>query len=306
MISVIVLHHDKSEYSRACLESLLHSTVRPLEIINVDNGSRDATPQVIEDWMTAAQQSGIEAVSRRFETNIGAVRGRNAALGIARGAHIVFLDNDTLVAQRDWLEKLRDFLDEDARRAIVAPKMVFPFAPFTVECCGCGVSARGRIRYIGRGESRDAIQEPQPVQCAISAAWMMPRAWSDKIGLLDEAYSPVQYEDLDYCYRARALGGEVWTQPAVEVFHFEHTTTSKSDDINFKYVTTKNGMLFKRRWSSVFCNEDGPTEDEAAWKNLEKRGIEDVDWRALLPCAAIVAGAAGAAGAVGQREVRSR
>jgi hypothetical protein len=33
---------------------------------------------------------------------------------------------------------------------------------------------------------------------------MMPRRWSDRIGLLDEIYSPVQYEDLDLCYRARA------------------------------------------------------------------------------------------------------
>lgn len=285
MISIVVLHHDKAEYSRACLESLLCSTARPLEIINVDNGSRDATPEIIEDWTAAAQQMGIEAVTRRFETNIGAIAGRNAALEIARGEHIVFLDNDTLVAQRDWLETLRDFLNEDARRAIVAPKMIFPFAPFLVECCGCGVSARGRIQYIGRGQARNALQNPQPVQCAISAAWMMPRVWSDKIGLLDEAFSPVQYEDLDYCYRARVLGGAVWTQPAVEVFHFEHTTTSQSDDINFKYVTTKNGILFKRRWSATFEAESGPTEDEAAWRVLEKRGIEDVDWRALLPCA---------------------
>jgi GT2 family glycosyltransferase len=48
---------------------------------------------------------------------------------MARGEHIVFLDNDTLVAQRDWLETLRDFLEADEQRAIVAPKMIFPWQP---------------------------------------------------------------------------------------------------------------------------------------------------------------------------------
>ncbi len=283
MISLIVLHHDKAEYSRACMESLLLSSARPLEVINIDNGSRDDTPRVLEEWSQAARSAGIETQSQRFETNAGAIVGRNTALQMARGEYIVFLDNDTLVAQRDWLETLRLFLDADEQRAIVAPKMIFPWQPFDIECCGCGVSSRGRIQYIGRGDARDSLTEPFRVQCAISACWMMPRRWSERIGLLDEIYSPVQYEDLDLCYRAREMGGQVWALPSVEVFHFEHTTTSKSDDINFKYVTTKNGVTFKRRWSNVFQTESGPTEEESAWKMLNRLGIQDVNWRALLP-----------------------
>jgi GT2 family glycosyltransferase len=50
MISIIVLHHNKAEYSRACLHSLLQSTASPLEVINVDNGSYDETPQVLDAW----------------------------------------------------------------------------------------------------------------------------------------------------------------------------------------------------------------------------------------------------------------
>jgi GT2 family glycosyltransferase len=283
MISIIVLHHDKVEYSRACLESILLSTARPLEVVNIDNGSRDDTPQVLEEWSQAAREAGIETQVHRFQSNAGAIVGRNTALQMVRGEHIVFLDNDTLVAQRSWLEMLRDFLDANEQRAIVAPKLIFPWQPFQIECCGCGVSPRGRIQYIGRGDERDSLREPFTVQCAISACWMMPRRWSDRIGLLDEIYSPVQYEDLDYCYRAREIGGEVWALPAVDVFHFEHTTTGKSDDINFKYVTTKNGVTFKRRWSKNFQTENGPSEEESAWKLLDRYSIHDVVWRTLLP-----------------------
>jgi len=283
MISIIVLHHDKAAYSSACLESLLFSATRPLEVINVDNGSRDETPQILSDWQNRARDAGIETRTLSFSTNIGAIRGRNEALTVARGEFVVFLDNDTLVAQRDWLDAMRDFLEEDPSRAAVAPKLLFPWSPFHIECCGAAVSPRGRIQYIGRGAERNALTEPQKVQCAISAAWMMTRAAIEQVGVLDEIYSPVQYEDLDWCYRARAGGLEVWTLPAVELFHFEHTTTSGSGDINFKYVTTKNGIEFKRRWQPHFSAENGPSEEQAQWQTLEKQSIEDLDWRALLP-----------------------
>jgi O-antigen biosynthesis protein len=283
MISVIILHHDKAEYSRACLHSLLRSTARPLEVINIDNGSRDATPDVLDAWEEQAHAVGIATRRHRFDTNAGAVRGRNTALDMARGEHLVFLDNDTLIAQRDWLEKLEDFLEADPGSGIVAPKLVFPWEPFLIECCGCGVSRRGRIQYLGRGEPRAGIREPRQVQCAISAAWMMARRLYEAIGPLDEAYSPVQYEDLDYCYRARAAGYSVWIQPAVELYHFEHTTTSQSGDINFKYVTTKNGLLFKNRWSSAFRHENGPDDAATAWQTLAKYSVHEVNWHALLP-----------------------
>jgi len=284
MISVIILHHNKSAYSAACLQSLLSSTARPLEIINVDNGSQDETPAMLQAWKVQAAAAGIEVQSINFDTNVGAIRGRNAAMEVARGDYFVFLDNDTVVAQADWLERLQSFLEGNLHCAIVAPKLLFPWQPFDIECSGCAVSPRGRIQYLGRGQARDALTEPFMVQCAISAAWMMPRRVYDAAGALDEVYSPVQYEDLDYCYRVRVEhGGEVWIQPDVELYHFEHTTTAGSDDINFKYVTTKNGITFKKRWGETIASEEGTTEEATQWVTLPKMGIEEVDWMALVP-----------------------
>jgi GT2 family glycosyltransferase len=281
MISLIVLHHNKSEYSRACLHSLKRSSFRPLEIINVDNGSTDATAGVLDAWRDSACEDGIATQRLDFSTNIGAISGRNEAMKVARGEHFVFLDNDTLIFQSDWLEKLCAFLEEDKTRGIVAPKLLFPWKPFAIECCGAAISPRGRVEYWGRGAERDSLLQPQRIQCAISAAWMMSRRVYETIGGLDEIYSPVQYEDLDYCYRARAAGFEIWTCPSVELFHFEHTTTAGSDDINFKYVTTKNGLTFKRRWSEHFARESATSEEAAQWRVLPKHGIEAVDWEKL-------------------------
>ena len=281
--SLVILHHNKADYSRACLESALCSSARPLQIINVDNGSRDETPHLLREFEARAARVGIAVQTLRFETNIGAVRGRNEALALATGTHLAFLDNDTIIAQPAWLEDLAAVLDADEKLGVVAPKLLFPWAPFEIECCGCAVSAAGRIQYLARGAARDAVRAARDVQCAISAAWLMKRALVEQIGALDEAFSPVQYEDLDFCFRARAAGWRIGTAPAVEVYHFEHTTTAGSDDINFGYVTAKNSVLFKKRWGATFAGENGASETEAAWKILPKRGLQDVNWRALLP-----------------------
>ncbi len=281
-VSVVVLHHDKAAYSRACLDSLLASTARPLQIVNVDNGSRDETPRVLDEWEHKAAGVGIQTVRLRFEENIGAIRGRNEALKKCNGEHIAFLDNDTICAQNDWLEKLGAFLESKPDCALVCPKMVFPWAPFQIECVGAGVSKTGRIQYIGRGEERGSRSEAFEIQCAISAAWLAKRSVFERIGDLDEVFSPVQYEDLDWCFRAREAGFSLWADARVEVFHFEHTTTAGSSDINFRYVTAKNSVEFKKRWAKMFRVENGPSEDECKWRDIERKTIEEVDAASLL------------------------
>jgi GT2 family glycosyltransferase len=111
---------------------------------------------------------------------------------------------------------------------------------------------------------------------------MMPRRWSDRIGLLDEIYSPVQYEDLDYCYRARDMGGEVWACRVWKCFTSSTPQPAKSDDINFKYVTTKNGVTFKRRWSNVFQSEEWPHGRRVGVENAHRLDIQDVNWRCAV------------------------
>ncbi|BCM89438.1 hypothetical protein IAD21_01284 [Abditibacteriota bacterium] len=282
-VSVVVLHHNKAPYSRACLDSLLFSTGRPLQIVNVDNGSRDNTPHVLDEWEARAQEVGIEPVRLRYEENIGAIRGRNEALKRCSGEYIAFLDNDTVCGQADWLERLSEFLEAKPDCALVCPKLVFPWAPFQIECLGAAVSKTGRIQYIGRGDERDAFQEPFSIQCAISAAWLARRSVFESIGDLDEAFSPVQYEDLDWGYRAREAGFSLWADPSVEVFHFEHTTTAGSSDINFRYVTAKNSLEFKKRWAKMFTVENGPSDAECKWGDIERKTIEEVSAASLLP-----------------------
>jgi glycosyltransferase involved in cell wall biosynthesis len=86
------------------VESLLHSTLRPFEVVLVDNGSTDETPALFDGWQKSAEASGIAVQRLRRDSNTGAIDGRNAGMERMRGRYWVFLDNDAVVRSRAWLE----------------------------------------------------------------------------------------------------------------------------------------------------------------------------------------------------------
>ena len=278
LISVIVLSHNKAEYTRRCFDGLLASAYRPLEIVALDNGSTDATPQLYAELAPRAAQAGIAFRPERSEHNAGAVTGRNRALARARGDYIVFLDNDVVPRTRSWLERLRAELDSDPHLGIVGPKLIYPFPPFLIQFAGGAVTPTGWVHFLGRGEPRDAPQfnVARDVQCLISACWMMPRRLADQLGPLDEQFNPLQFEDIDYCYRARHAGYRVRYLPSVEMYHFENVTSGNTAAINYTYITIKNGLKFKRKWRSMFEHEDGPPDTERRWKSIEKHDFREI------------------------------
>lgn len=278
MLSVIVLNHNKADYSRLLLDSLLDTVEVELEFVLVDNGSSDDTPAVLETFAERAETAGWPTTILPFETNVGAIVGRNEAMAVASHDFFAFLDNDVMVRDRDWAARLLAVLEAEPKVGIVSPKLVFPWPPHDLEFAGCNVTPSGRIVYRGRGEPIDApaYNRPRDCPCLISACWVFRRELYDDLGGLNEIYSPVQYEDLDFCYTAREAGWRCRYEPAVEMYHWEHTTTAGSGGINFELVTLRNGRTFKQRWEEAIARDAVGSDDDAAWREIEKFGWDEV------------------------------
>lgn len=90
-ISVIIPVYNAEKYIEATLESLLAQSYRELEIIAVDDGSSDSTPDIL--GAVASRDERVRVV--RLE-NGGASRARNVGLDIASGEYIGFADADDL------------------------------------------------------------------------------------------------------------------------------------------------------------------------------------------------------------------
>ena len=275
--SLIIVSYNKQQYTALCLESLLQCDPRPGEIVVVDNGSNDGAVEYLSDeFPRLADAAGVGFQLIQNDGNVGACTARNQGLEVVQGDFVGFLDNDTAVRSRDWLAVLMGVLREEDNAGICAPKLLYPFEPYNIEHAGAAISNRGRPKYLGRGCERldPAHNARRDVQCLISAAWLMKREVPDTIGGLDEIFNPAQFEDFDFCYRARENGFRVMYEPTAELYHFENVTTDGSVDVNFRYVTIKNGMAFKKRWRHAFTEENGPPDDECVWDDLPTHPIE--------------------------------
>ncbi|NBH96966.1 glycosyltransferase family 2 protein [Hominisplanchenecus murintestinalis] len=88
-VSVIIPMYNVEKYIGQCVESVCGQTLRELEVICIDDGSNDATAQVVESL-----REKDERVSLVVQRNQGVSASRNAGLKLARGEYISFLDSD--------------------------------------------------------------------------------------------------------------------------------------------------------------------------------------------------------------------
>ncbi|MGQ5718430.1 glycosyltransferase family 2 protein [Pseudochrobactrum asaccharolyticum] len=93
-VSIIVTSYNIEKYIRACLDDIVEQTLQDIEIIVVDDGSTDSTPQVILEY--AKKDARIRPVLFEKNTIGGVASAANAGLDIARGDYIGFADGDDL------------------------------------------------------------------------------------------------------------------------------------------------------------------------------------------------------------------
>ena len=93
LISIIVPVYNMELYLERCMNSIWRQTYQNLEIILVDDGSTDNSPQMCDDY--ARKDARIKVVHKK---NGGLSDARNAGLAIATGTYIGYVDSD------DWIE----------------------------------------------------------------------------------------------------------------------------------------------------------------------------------------------------------
>ncbi len=98
MISVIIPNFNKPENLKKCLQSVQEQTFSDLEVIVVDDGSRD-----IEVIKAVIEQFRVDKFIQ--QVNQGAPKARNAGFDVSSGEYVIFLDNDVVMAP-DMLDKM--------------------------------------------------------------------------------------------------------------------------------------------------------------------------------------------------------
>lgn len=107
LISVVVPVYNTEPYVRKAIDSVLKQTYDNIEIICVDDGSTDNSPQILDEF--AAKYDNIKVIHTE---NGGISHARNMALDCCRGDYIAFLDSDDMYHEQ-MLKILFDALYEN-------------------------------------------------------------------------------------------------------------------------------------------------------------------------------------------------
>lgn len=106
MISVIIPVYNTARYLPALIESLQAQTYRDLEIIFINDGSKDESGALLDEF--ARQDSRVKVIHQK---NGGVSAARNAGLDAATGAYITFADSDDTL-EPDLYETLMALIEE--------------------------------------------------------------------------------------------------------------------------------------------------------------------------------------------------
>ena len=105
-VSVIIPVYNVEKYLRECLDSIVNQTLREIEIICVDDGSTDGSPEILREY--GEKDCRITIISQE---NRGISSARNHGADIASGEYFYFMDGDDIL-ERDALSRLYQLSEE--------------------------------------------------------------------------------------------------------------------------------------------------------------------------------------------------
>lgn len=92
LVSIIVPVYNAEDYLRYCVDSILQQSYANLEVILVDDGAKDSSPQICDEF--AAQDNRVTVI---HQENGGIAKAQNTGLDAAHGEYIAFADNDDIL-----------------------------------------------------------------------------------------------------------------------------------------------------------------------------------------------------------------
>lgn len=107
LISIIVPVYNVEQYLEKCITTIINQTYKNLEIILVDDGSKDSSGKICDDF--SKKDNRIKVIHK---TNGGLSDARNHGLRIAKGDYIGFVDSDDYIAE-DMFETLYNLMENN-------------------------------------------------------------------------------------------------------------------------------------------------------------------------------------------------
>jgi glycosyltransferase involved in cell wall biosynthesis len=226
LYSIVIATFNRAEFLEQCLTSLtVQNPDLSYEVLVVDDGSTDATPQISRNFANRYPQR-FKAIRQEHKELAAA---KNLGIRSSVGDVVVFLDDDA-VAPIDFLEKIHSVLT--SKNADVLGFIDLPMEKDSYLAKG--------VRYLENFSRRFLVRD---VRLRLKGHIAVKRTILERSGLFDESRGYRRAEDTDMNYRLAIVTSKIVFSDVVYVYHRTPTFT--------RYVTRSFSKLASSRMLDV-------------------------------------------------------
>lgn len=251
-VSIVIVNYKTKELTWKCIQSVIdHTNDVSYEIIVVDNDSNDESVNMLQKLH---KENKINLIIS--DTNLGFAGGNNLGIKIAKGKYVLLLNSDTEVSS-DAISRMSDWMDKHdnvgiatcalhgADGVLQSPGGSFPslakvFSWMTIEDLPF-------VDKLIRPFHAKSFLTDTPVQFDwVTGTFFLIRSEVlDEIGVLDEDFF-MYTEEVDYCYRARKSGWEIFYVPLWHIIHYGKASSSNEFALLHEFKGIK--LFYKKHY----------------------------------------------------------
>lgn len=253
LLSIVIVSFNSKKFLEPCLKSLSKSKIKSkTEIIVVDNSSVDGTFEFLKK-----NYQDIKIIKNK--QNLGFAKANNQGIKNSTGKYVLLLNPDTIIPS-NTLQHMINFMESHQNAGIStcyvrlatgeiddACHRGFP-TPWNAFCHFIGLSTIFPTSLFLNGYhlGYKNLENTHKIDSCTGAFMLIRSSVGEKLQWLDEDYFWYG-EDIDFCFRVKKIGFEVYFVPQVGITHFKgvssgikkHSESISSASFETKIKATK-------------------------------------------------------------------
>jgi len=242
-VSIVIPVCNLLGFTRLCVDYIKKNTRLPYELVIVDNGSTDGTPEYFNRL-----SNELDINYLRNETNLGPIVAINQGIRASKYEYVCQMHNDVVVFEEGWLDKIASIMGSDSRIGIAC----LAGRQYIRKNASCDEETlKHNLLSVGLNEPMKDIMDDVAVIDGL--CFIFTKKLVMEIGLLDETYGMMHFYDMDFSLASLKAG---YRNVAVNIlaFHVGNGGTTRRSDFyktlvpNDLKLYNKNSAIFKKKW----------------------------------------------------------
>jgi glycosyltransferase involved in cell wall biosynthesis len=247
LVSVQVPVYNHENYVEACLDSVLADKYPNKELVIMDDGSTDNSPQIVNDWVTKNRYQ----IDVRFfpRPHRGLTRTLNELITICKGDYLVSLASDDMLIDGGISTRLRYLLNHKKKLAVIGDCIVVDTA---------GVKVHESAIFDLNGANRNNYLSPKKFKKQIISQWAIPgpvlMVKKEIYSVMGNYYEKTSVEDWDFYLRmvAKNLLGFVDKKVSAYRIHADSACRDVNREIYLRIELIKAAIRNLDLFSGVY------------------------------------------------------